>query len=298
MTIKASQVKELREKTGVGMMECKKALVENSGDLEKAILWLRERGLSRAAKKSGRTAAEGMVAIALSADNTAGALLEVNCETDFSGKNEDFINFAKSAAKIALEGDVNSIEQLAETKMDGSTVGNTLTELITKVGENMQLRRVKVIKAKNGLVSAYSHMGGKIGTLVLLEGAKDESVQTLGKDLAMQVAASAPRFLNRTSVDATELAQEQELAKKKLLESGKPENMIDKILVGQMNKFYSEVCLVDQPFLKEPKMSVTKYAQQVNKDLSINGFERFQLGEGIEKKSENFAEEVAAQLNK
>jgi len=298
MTIKASQVKELREKTGVGMMECKKALVENSGDLEKAILWLRERGMSRAAKKAGRTAAEGICHVLVNDEKTTGVILEVNCETDFTGKNEAFQNFAKEAAKIALDSDVASIEQLAETAMGSSTVGQTLTDLIAKIGENMNLRRVAVLKADNGLVAGYSHMGGKIGTLVRLTGANNDEVSALGQDLAMHCAAAAPRFLNRDTVDAKELEQEQELARKKLLEEGKPENMIEKILLGQMNKFYSEICLVDQPFVKEPKLTITKYIQQSKLSVELDGFTRFQLGEGIDKKTENFAEEVAAQLKK
>lgn len=296
MTVSAAQVKELRDVTGVGMMECKKALVENEGDLDKAILWLRERGLSRAAKKSGRTTAEGMVAIVVSDDMSKAVALEVNCETDFSGKSEGFVNFANMAAQAALANEVTTIEQLAETKMGESTVAEVLTNLITTVGENMQLRRLDFVKANNGVVVGYSHMGGKIGTLVALEGAKGDAVVEIGKDLAMQVAASAPKYLNREAVDATELAQEEDLAKKRLLESGKPENMLDKIMVGQMNKFYSEVCLVEQPFIKEPKNNVTQTVQMVDKALTVAAFTRFQLGEGIEKKVDNFAEEVAAQL--
>lgn len=298
MTIKAAQVKELREQTGVGMMECKNALVETGGDLEKAILWLRERGLSRAAKKSGRIAAEGTVALAISDDQKVAAVLEVNCETDFSGKSDGFIGFAQAAAQVALENQVESIAQLAETKMGDKTVGEKLTDLITTVGENMQLRRVKILKANNGIVTTYSHMGGKIGTAVVLEGATGDDVIAIGKDVAMHIAAAAPKYLNKDQVDATELEQEKELMKKKLLESGKPENMLDKIMVGQINKFVSEICLVDQPFIKEPKMSITEVVQGVNKDLTIPDYARFQLGEGIDKKEDDFAAEVAAQLKK
>lgn len=298
MSITASQVKELRQKTGVGMMECKKALVENGGDLEKSILWLRERGMSRAAKKAGRVAAEGMIAMALSADAKKAAILEVNCETDFSAKNESFVAFVKEAAQIALDNNVESIEQLAETKMANNTVGQQLVELVSTVGENMQLRRVKTVSVDNGLIASYSHMGGKIGCLVVLEGEPSDAAAELGKELAMHVAAAAPRFFDRESVDATELEQEKELSRKKLLEQGKPAEMIEKILVGQMNKFYSEICFVDQPFVKEPKLSITKYVAQTKLPVKVVGFERFQLGEGIEKKTENFADEVAAQLKK
>ncbi len=298
MNIKASDVKELREKTGVGMMECKQALVENSGDMEKAILWLRERGMSRAAKKAGRIAAEGMVSVLVNAERNAGVLLEVNCETDFAGKNEDFQKFVQAATEVALKNKIESIEQLAETQMGNSTVGASLTALIAKVGENMNLRRVKYLSANGGLIAGYSHMGGKIGSLVALTGGLDEKANTAGMDVAMHIAASAPKYLNRESVVTTELEQERELGRKKLLEEGKPENMVEKILVGQMNKFFGEICLVDQPFVKEPKLTVLKYVQSVNPSLNISGFSRFQLGEGIEKKEENFAEEVAAQLRK
>jgi elongation factor Ts len=298
MVIKASEVKELREKTGVGMMECKQALVENNGDMEKAILWLRERGMSRAAKKSGRVAAEGIVSVLVSEDRRLGVLLEVNCETDFAGKNEDFQQFVKAATQVALKNQVSSIEQLAETKMGTSTVGDSLTALIAKVGENMNLRRIKLVSAKNGMVAGYSHMGGKIGTLVAITGGNDEKVSVVAADVAMHIAASAPKYLNRETVSTVELEQERELGRKKLLEEGKAEAMIDKILAGQMNKFYGEICLIDQPFVKEPKLTVLKYVKAANPALDISEFCRFQLGEGIEKKEENFAEEVAAQLKK
>jgi elongation factor Ts len=296
--IKATEVKELREKTGVGMMECKQALVENNGDMEKAILWLRERGMSRAAKKAGRVAAEGIVSVLVSADRKQGVILEVNCETDFAGKNEDFQEFVKTATAVALKNQVASIEQLAETKMNESTVAGCLTNLIAKVGENMNLRRVSLITVKDGLVAAYSHMGGKIGAIIGISGGSDEKVNAVGMDVAMHIAAAAPKYLNRDTVSTVELDQERELGRKKLIEEGKAENMIDKILAGQMNKFYGEICLIDQPFVKDPKLTVLKYVKSVSPALDISTFYRFQLGEGIEKKEENFAEEVAAQLKK
>jgi elongation factor Ts len=292
-------VKELREKTGVGMMECKKALEENTGDMEKAILWLRERGMSRAAKKADRVAAEGMIQVQVSADQKSGVLVELNCETDFVSKNEDFSGFVQEVANIALAKKMSNVEELLTAKMkNGSDVKGNLTELIAKIGENMNLRRVQVLSTSNGVVSGYTHMGGKIGTLVVLEGATGADVENLGKDLAMHVAAAAPRFMMESDVNAAELEQERELARKKLAEEGKPADMIEKILVGQMKKFFKEVCFIEQAFIKDPGVSVLKHVENTKKGLKVASFARFHLGEGIEKKIENFADEVAAQLKK
>ncbi len=295
--ITAGQVKDLREKTGVGMMECKKALEENSGDMEKAIVWLRERGMSRAAKKADRIAAEGVVEVLVNASATEAAVLEVNCETDFVAKNDDFRKMVRETAALALTTKCNDIEKLAEMKLsDGVSVKDTIAGLIQKIGENMRLRRVLTVAAPNGHISSYIHMGGRIGTLVVLEGKKD--VDELGKDIAMHVAAASPRYLNRTEVDSSELDQEKDIARKKLIEEKKPEAMIEKILDGQMNKFYKEVCLVEQMFVKNPDISITKLLETTDKGLKLTKFVRYALGEGIEKKQENFAAEVAAQLNR
>lgn len=299
MSVSASMVKELREKTGVGMMECKKALVENSGDLDKSILWLRERGMSRAAKKADRVTAEGMIQVQVAADKKSGVLLELNCETDFVSQNEDFVAFIKEASNIALTKKIGSADELLTAKMkNGSDVKNNLTELIAKIGENMSVRRVQVLSTSNGVVTGYSHMGGKIGTLVVLEGATGADVEELGRDLAMHIAAAAPKYLVESDVNKVELEQERELARKKLEEEGKPAEMIEKILIGQMKKFYKEVCFVEQAFVKDPNVSVTKHVENTKKGLKIASFARFHLGEGIEKKKENFADEVAAQLKK
>ncbi len=299
MSIPALMVKELREKTGVGMMECKKALEENSGDMEKAILWLRERGMSRAAKKADRVAAEGMIQVQISADKKSGVLVELNCETDFVSKNEDFSGFVQEVANIALTKKMSNTEELLTAKMkNGNDVKGNLTELIAKIGENMNLRRVQVASTSNGVVSGYTHMGGKIGTLVVLEGATGNDVEDLGKDLAMHVAAAAPRYMVEADVNATELEQERELARKKLAEEGKPADMIDKILVGQMKKFFKEVCFIEQAFIKDPGVTVAKHVENTKKGLKVASFARYHLGEGIEKKKENFADEVAAQLKK
>jgi elongation factor Ts len=299
MSIPATMVKELREKTGVGMMECKKALEENSGDMEKAILWLRERGMSRAAKKADRVAAEGMIQVQVSADKKSGVLVELNCETDFVSKNEDFSGFVQEVANIALTKKMSNTEELLTAKMkNGNDVKGNLTELIAKIGENMNLRRVQVVSTSNGVVSGYTHMGGKIGTLVVLEGATGNDVEELGKDLAMHVAAAAPRFMVEADVNAVELEQERQLARKKLAEEGKPADMIEKILVGQMKKFFKEVCFIEQAFVKDPGVTVAKHVENTKKGLKVASFARFHLGEGIEKKKENFADEVAAQLKK
>lgn len=297
MTITAGMVKELREKTGVGMMECKKALEENQGDLEKAIVWLRERGMSRAAKKADRVAAEGLVEVCVSADHTAGVLVEMNCETDFVAKNDEFIALARDVAQHALKVKAKTVEELLPAKLGAQTVQERLTALIAKIGENMNVRRVQVLTASsNGVVQGYTHMGGKIGTLVVLEGAKGPDVETAAKDVAMHVAAAAPKYLVEAEVNTTELDQEREIARKKLLEEGKQPEMIDKILVGQMKKFYKEICLIEQAFVKDPAISVQKYVDTAKKGVKIQAFSRFQLGEGIEKKKENFADEVKAQM--
>ncbi|MGE0173827.1 MAG: translation elongation factor Ts [Oligoflexales bacterium] len=295
MEISASQVKELREKTGVGMMECKKALQENNGDLEKAIVWLRERGMSRAAKKADRVAAEGMVEVYVNEDKNAGVVVEINCETDFVSKNNDFINFAKDVAALALKNKANSTEKLLALPLkNGQSVEQTITNLIATIGENIKIRRVSVLTSDNGTIVGYSHMGGKIGTLVKLEGSKAPAVVDLGKDLAMHVAASAPRYLKPEEVDALEIEQERQIARKKLLEEKKPENLIEKITEGQISKFYKEVCLLEQPFVKDPAIAVKKLVADSGKGASLNGFVRYQLGEGIEKKTLSFADEVNA----
>ena len=297
MAVTAQQVKELRQQTGVGMMECKKALVENDGDIQKSVLWLRERGLSRAAKKSGRAAAEGLVSLAFNSDQTKGVLVELNCETDFAAKNEDFIAFAKTITELALNNDTRTVEALKELPLQDSTVGEQLTQLIARVGENMTLRRMANIDEPNGYVAGYIHMGGTIGSLVGFSGENPASseLSAVAADVAMHIAAAAPKYLQREEVGAKELEQEKVLAAKKLAEEGRPAELIEKILLGQMNKFYSEVCLIDQPFVKEPKQTIAKYVKGACK-AKLNGFVRFQLGEGVEVEKTDFAAEVAAQL--
>lgn len=294
MTIKATQVKELRERTGVGMMECKKALTETSGDIDKAIIFLREKGLSRAAKKAGRVAAEGKIEFLTSGDQKKGVILEVNCETDFVSKNEDFQKFSQDLASLILENDIENVDSLIETSFRSSTVGEILTGLISTIGENIKVRRFKTLKASKGIIAGYSHMGGKICTLVALEGDQIDAIKDLGKDVAMHTAAAAPRFLNSSDVSADELEQEKELARKKLVEQNKPENMIEKIMMGQMSKFYKEVCLNEQAFVKDPSLTIKGLLKDQGKGATLTAFARYQLGDGIEKKKENFADEVAS----
>jgi elongation factor Ts len=297
VTITAGMVKELREKTGVGMMECKKALEENQGDLDKAVLWLRERGLSRAAKKADRVAAEGIVKVAVAADNKSGVVVEFNCETDFVSKNEDFVKFADDVAKLALAQKVSDVDALKSLKLaDGETVEGRMTTLIAKLGENMKVRRLGFLSSAKGTVAGYTHMGGKIGSLILLDGAEGPEVQELGRDIAMHAAAAGPRYLKSEEVDPSEIETEKELGRKALLEQGKPENMWEKILVGQVNKFYKEIVLIEQGFVKDPGQSIKQVVAEKGKGASLAAFHLFKLGEGIEKKKENFADEVAAVL--
>jgi elongation factor Ts len=296
MTITAGLVKELREKTGVGMMECKKALEENQGDMEKAILWLRERGLSRAAKKADRVAAEGVVKVLVSEDGRSGAVVELNCETDFVSKNPDFQDIADKVAALALKNKISDVDALKSAQLGNETVDAALATLIAKLGENMKIRRVGFLSTPKGTISGYTHMGGKIGSLVLLNGAEGPEVQELGRDLAMHAAAAAPRYLKSDEVDAAEIETEKDLGRKKLLEEGKPENMHEKILAGQISKFYKEICFIDQAFIKDPSLSIQKVVADKGKGASLTSFHLFKLGEGIEKKKENFADEVASVL--
>jgi elongation factor Ts len=266
--------------------------------MEKAILWLRERGMSRAAQKAERTTAEGLVTFMVAPSRKEAVVLEVNCETDFSAKNDEFQRFVKDVANIALSSGAADIEALGAQPMGEGTVAQTLVALIARVGENMSLRRLTRVKAENGFVCGYNHMQGKIVTLVALAGAEgsNEKAVAVGQDLAMHIAAAAPRYLTREEVVNTELELEKELARKKMRESGKPEDIIEKAIMGQISKFYGEVCFLEQPFIKEPKFTVTAYLKQSGLPLTVTSFVRFQLGDGIEVKKQNFADEVAAQL--
>jgi translation elongation factor Ts len=292
MNITAALVKELRERTGAGMMDCKKALVATEGDMEKAIDYLREKGLSKAAKKAGRVAAEGAVVSYVSEDGKVGVIVEVNCETDFVGSNEDFKTLAASIAKHVAETNPADAETLLDSQMDGKAVKDIVTEAIAKIGENISVRRFVRYESAEGKVYSYIHAGGKIGVLVDMKGGDAE----LGKNIAMQVAAANPSYLNRTEVPASELDHEKEVLKEQARNEGKPENIIEKMILGRINKYYEEVCLVDQIYIRDNKMSITKLLKANNAEVAR--FARYQLGEGIEKKQENFAEEVASFIKK
>lgn len=289
--ITASMVKELRESTGAGMMDCKKALTEANGDMAKAVDILREKGLSQAAKKAGRVAAEGAVVSYVSEDGKTGVLAEVNCETDFVGHNENFQNLAKSIAKQAAEKAPADVEALLATEMDGKTVKDVVTEAVAKIGENISVRRFVRYESAEGQVYSYIHGGGKIGVLVELKGGDAE----LGKDIAMQVAAANPSYLDRTQVPSAELDHEKEVLAAEARNEGKPEKIIEKMVIGRINKYYKEVCLVDQEFIRDGDLTIAKLLK--SKNAEVVRFERFQLGEGIEKKQENFAEEIQKQIN-
>ena len=283
--ITAAMVKELREMTDAGMMECKKALVEADGDMDKAVDVLRTRGLAAAAKKVGRATNEGTVMAIVSDDATKGAVVELNCETDFVGMNEKFKGYAEKIARAAMAANVEDIEALKAVDAEGETVEDVLTDAIHTLGENMNLARAAVVEA--GGVASYIHGGGKIGVLVTfdvegIDPASDE-FQHCGRDVAMQVAAAAPVCATRESVPAEVVAHEMEIYKAQAAESGKPENIQEKIATGRLEKFYKESCLTEQAFVKNPDQSVTDYVNEAAKKLGgtikVTGFKRFMLGE-------------------
>lgn len=291
MNITASMVKDLRTQTGAGMMDCKKALVEAEGDIAKAVDILREKGLSQAAKKASRVAAEGAVGSAVSEDGKTGTILEVNCETDFVGTNEDFRNLAASIADQILAVNPADVEALLDSEIDGKKVRDLVTEAVAKIGENISVRRFVRYESAEGKVYSYIHGGGKIGVLVEMIGADDE----LGKDIAMQVAAANPSYLDRTQVSQAEIDHEKEVLAVEARNEGKPENIIEKMVIGRINKYYKEVCLVDQEFIKDGDLTISKLLK--SKNASVVRFARYQLGEGIEKKQDDLDAEVAKQLN-
>jgi len=302
--ITASMVKELRERTGAGMMDCKRALSETEGDMDKAIELLREKGLAAAAKKAGRIAAEGLVCTYISEDMKAGAIVEVNCETDFVADNADFIALANNIAMQAAKTTSTTIEELVSEKyiVDAAvTVNDAVTSLIAKLGENMNARRFQKFSIENGIVQSYIHGGGRIGVLVELECVKqDEVLIQIAKDVAMQIAAASPLFLDNTCVDNETLEKEKEIYRVQALNEGKPEKIVEKMVMGRVNKYYKEVCLLEQVWVKNADYTITKYLQEESKklgaDIKVTRFVRFERGEGIEKKEENFAEEVQRQV--
>lgn len=289
--VTAALVKELREKTGAGMMDCKKVLTETDGDLEKAAELLREKGITKAAKKSGRVAAEGMVEAYISEDEKVGAIVEVNSETDFVAKNEEFRTFVMDVAKQIVKNNPESVEALlAEPAMfeEGKTVNEALIGKIATIGENISIRRFARFETTDGLIEKYIHGDGKIAVLVNMTSGTKE----LAKDVCMQIAAARPEFIDRDQVPAERVKKEKEILKIQTMNEGKPEAIAEKIVLGRINKFYQEICLVDQEFVKDPSKKVS----DILKDSKVLEFARFETGEGIEKKEENFAEEVMKQL--
>ena len=290
--VTASLVKELREKTGAGMMDCKKVLTETDGDMEKAIELLRERGIAKAAKKSGRVAAEGLVEAVVSEDGKSGAVIEVNSETDFVAKNEEFKTFVENVANQVLKTNPKDVEELlAQPAMfeEGKTVQEALVGKIATIGENLSIRRFARFESE-GLVEKYIHGDGKIAVLVNMK--KGDS--TVAKDICMQIAAARPEYVRREEVPEERVAKEMEILKVQTMNEGKPEAIAEKIVQGRIGKFYEEICLVDQAFVKDPSIKVSELLKQ--KDAEVVEFARFEKGEGIEKKEENFAEEVMKQI--
>ena len=289
--ITASMVKELRDKTGAGMMDCKKVLTEADGDMEKAAELLRERGIAKAGKKAGRIAAEGLVATCVSSDKKVGAIVEVNAETDFVAKNEEFRTFVNDVAKIVAEKNPTDVESLLATKYldTDKTVEDVLKDKIYTIGENMTIRRFDRFET-DGLVESYIHGDGKIA--VLVDMAKGDS--TVAKDVCMQIAAARPEFVKDSEVPEERVSKEMEILKAQAMNEGKPAEIAEKMVKGRIGKFYAEICLVDQPFVKDGNQKVSDMLKANNAE--VTKFVRFEKGEGIEKKEENFAEEVMKQL--
>lgn len=290
MQITAAMVKELRERTGAGMMECKKSLVEAGGDMETAVEAMRIAGLAKADKKASRVAAEGTVVLETAADGKSAVALEVNCETDFVAKGDDFIDFAKAIAGVILNNKPADVAALSELSLDGErSVEKARQELIAKIGENIQVRRFQLVES-NGLVGAYLH-GTRIGVLAALEDGGDEA---LAKDIAMHIAASRPVCVSEANVPAEMLEKEKAILVAEAQESGKPAEIIEKMVEGRIRKYLAEITLVGQPFVKDPDQTVAKLLKAAG--ASVSSFIRLEVGEGIEKKEENFAEEVMAQV--
>ena len=294
MAISAKLVKELREKTGAGMMDCKKALEAVEGDLEKAFDWLREKGIAKAAKKADRIAAEGLTAFVV--DGNTAALVEVNSETDFVAKNKEFQELVASVANLVVANKPATLEDALKIDVDGKPLEIVIAEASGKIGEKLSLRRFSVMeKADDEVFGAYSHMGGKMSAIVKVSGASEE----VARDVAMHVAAQAPKYIDRTAMPAEEIAHEKSVLLTQALEENakaakpKPENIIEKMVEGRLNKNLKEICLVDQEFIKNPDQTIAQYVG----NGKILEMARFQVGEGIEKKEENFAEEVAKQMN-
>ncbi len=295
MNFTAQDVKNLREITSCGMMDCKKALTETDGDMDKAIEYLREKGLATAAKKAGRIASEGIVKVYMSDDKSVGVLLEVNSETDFVAKNDEFQSFVTEVAKIVAEKNPADVDALKAEAMDGTTVGDAFTALIAKIGENMNIRRFARF---DGNVCSYSHGGGRIGVLVKADGAMDDAQYEAARDIAMQIAAINPLYLSKDTVPADDVEHEKHIILAQIKEdpknASKPDAILEKMVGGKINKFFEQNCLLQQEFVKDSDQKVEQYL--ASKGVKIVDFVRFEKGEGLEKKEENFADEVASMI--
>jgi len=303
MTITASAVKELRERTGAGMLDCKNVLIETGGDIEKAIDVLREKGLAKAAKKSGRIAAEGLVRLIITDDGSRAGIIEVNIETDFASKNEEFVKFVETLAAQTLTTEAADVaaflrDGYADT---GETVQDKLTSFIARIGENVAVRRFQVFGEAGVVYVGYLHLGGKIGVVVGLKtGAPAAVVETIGRDLAMQVASMNPLFVDEKDVDPAYVEKEKDILVKQALSEGKPAEIVEKMVMGRLKKELKETCLLEQKFVKNSELTVGQYvadgAKALGIDIQVASMARYEVGEGIEKKEENFAEEVAKQM--
>ncbi|MFC0188868.1 translation elongation factor Ts [Fictibacillus aquaticus] len=292
MAVTAQMVKELREKTGAGMMDCKKALTETNGDMEKAIDYLREKGIAKAAKKADRIAAEGLTSVLV--EGNKAVILEVNSETDFVAKNDKFKEVIATLEKHLLATNPASVEEALASDLNGTSVEEYINSAIATIGEKISLRRFQIVeKGDNAAFGSYLHMGGRIGVLTVLEGTTDEAA---AKDIAMHVAAVNPKYISRDQVGEEEVAREREVLTQQALNEGKPENIVAKMVEGRLSKYFEDICLNDQSFVKDPDQKVGKYA--ASKGATVASFVRYEVGEGMEKREDNFAEEVMSQVKK
>ena len=299
MAVTAAMVKELRELTGSGMMDCKKALVESDGDIDKAVEWLREKGIMKAQKKSGRIAAEGLVRLAFADDHKSAGIVEINSETDFVAKNQEFVDYVQAVADLALVKGNESMEQFLAEPFEGSTLSEVHTAKVAKIGENLNIRRFARVEEDGVVYAGYVHGGGRIGVIVGIKTeATPEEIEMVGKDVAMQVASMNPKFVDEDGVDPEYLESEKKILTEQVLNEGKKPEMVDRIVAGKIKKELKEVCLVDQPFVKNSDLSVKQYvdsvAKEMGKPMQVVSMVRYEVGEGIEKKEDDFAAEVAA----
>ncbi len=304
MAITAGVVKELRERTGAGMMDCKKALTETEGDIEKAIEYLREKGLASAAKKSGRIAAEGSVNSFIAEDAKHGVLAEVNCETDFVAKTDEFVEIVSEFAQVVASGDEVEVDAVLARPHGDATFGDKVTAMVAKIGEKISPRRFHRLRAeKAGIVESYIHMGGKIGVMIVLEAEKDceiATLKTLARDISMHIAAVNPMYIDVKDVDPEVLEKEKKILTAQALEEGKPANIVEKMVVGRIKKYEKEICLMEQPYVKDPDMTIAQLLKNASKDLGtdvwIEAFIRYEMGEGLEKREDDFVSEVMKQV--